>query len=134
MNEPISDLEILLRSLEPELHEGTYVYSSVPPQTDLRGISPIATFLESEGLTVIVAERDAAKANLPILFRAAWITLTVNSDLQAVGLTAAFSTALGNVGISCNVIAGSYHDHIFVPIERAEEAMTALHALQRNAV
>ena len=72
-------------------------------------------------------------SHLPVLFRAAWISLHVHSDLQAVGLTAAFANALGSVGISCNVIAGAYHDHIFVPLEKAQAAMQALQDLQLRA-
>lgn len=133
MSKTVSDLALLLRCLEPVLNEGVYVYSSVPSETDLNSIMPIAIFREREGLTLIAPESEALKAKLPILFRAAWITLAVNSDLQSVGLTAVFASALGGAGISCNVMAGAYHDHIFVPVERAEEAMSVLRSLQLNA-
>ncbi len=96
-------------------------------------MSPVVTVTEAEGLTLVLPEQQALDAGLAILFRAAWITLTVHSDLQAVGLTAAFATALGEAGISCNVVAGAYHDHIFVPVEKGESAMDALRALQRGA-
>jgi hypothetical protein len=66
------------------------------------------------------------------MFRAGWITLTVNSDLQAVGLTAVFASALGKAGISCNVVAGAYHDHIFVPIERTSEAIKVLKNMETS--
>ena len=133
MSDPVHDLTLLVSSMEPVLNEGVYVYSAVPPETDLNSIQLIATFREREGLTIIASESEALKAGLPILFRAAWITLTVKSDLQSVGLTAVFSSALGNAGISCNVMAGAYHDHIFVPAERAEEAMSVLRFLQLKA-
>lgn len=129
MKPPISDLKTLLRSLNPHLHDGVYVYSSVPFDTDLSSISVIGAFREDEGLTIILAESDADKAGFPILFRAAWITLTVNSSFEAIGMTAAFSTALGDAGISCNVVAGAFHDHVFVPIERAAEAMDVIRKL-----
>ncbi|MES2936347.1 MAG: ACT domain-containing protein [Pseudomonadota bacterium] len=129
----VSDLTVLLRTLEPVLHEGVYVYSMVPAGADLGAIAAIATFREAEGTTVILPEPEALKARLPVLFRAAWITLKVHSDLQAVGLTAAFSRALSEAGISCNVVAAACHDHIFVPIERAGEAMQRLEALQKAA-
>ncbi|MFT3743367.1 MAG: ACT domain-containing protein [Pyrinomonadaceae bacterium] len=132
MTSPISDLKTLLRSLDPHLHDGVYVYSSVPFDTDLSSVPVIGTFREDEGLTIILAESDAEKAGFPILFRAAWITLTVNSSFEAIGMTAAFSTALGNAGISCNVVAGALHDHVFVPIERAEDAMFVLSELSRR--
>ncbi len=130
VNEPLSDLAELLRSMEPELHEGVYVYSVVPAHTDLGGIAAVAVFREAEGVTLVTPEAVALEAKLPVLFRAAWITLKVHSDLQAVGLTAAFSRALGNAGISCNVMAAAHHDHIFVPVEKAAEAVAALRALQ----
>lgn len=129
----VSNLAALLRSMEPELHDGVYVYASVPPDCDLGGLALIAMMREREGVTVVVPEADALRASLPIMFRAAWITLTVHSDLEAVGLTAAFATALGDAGISCNVIAGAFHDHIFVPVDRGADALRALHALQHAA-
>jgi hypothetical protein len=130
MNEPLSDLTALLRSMEPELNDGVYVYSVVPANADLSGIPALAFFREAEGVTLITREAVALEARLPVLFRAAWITLKVHSDLHAIGLTAAFSRALGAAGISCNVVAGAHHDHIFVPVERAAEAMAELRALQ----
>jgi hypothetical protein len=130
---PISDLALLLRSLVPELHDGVYVYSSVATDRDLAAVSPIVMVREAEGVTVVVAEHEAERAGLPVLFRAAWITLTVSSDLQAVGLTAAFATALGAAGIPCNVVAGAYHDHVFVPADRGGEALAALRRLQETA-
>ncbi len=94
-------------------------------------MQPLATFREREALTVIVREEDALAAGLSPLFRCAWIALTVHSDLEAVGLTAAVASALYERGISCNVVAAAYHDHLFVPIERADDAIAALLALQQ---
>jgi hypothetical protein len=134
MTNPIADLNTLLASMSPELQPGVYVYATVPFAYDLGNIVPLATFREREGLTIIVEEREALKAGIDPLFRAAWITLTVHSDLQAVGLTAAFATALGKANVSCNVVAAAYHDHIFVPMESAEAAMIALQQLQCNGL
>ena len=128
MSTPVSDLTTLLRSMEPQLHPGVFVFASVPHETDLSSISAISTFREAEGLTLITSE--AIRANLPVLFRTAWITLQVHSDLQAVGLTAAFARTLGEAGISCNVVAAAYHDHIFVPIQSAQAELSALRQLQ----
>lgn len=128
---PISTLSVLLGSMEPELRRGVYAYCVVPQHTDLSALAPVVTVAESEGLTLVLPESQAVDAGLAVLFRAAWITLTVHSDLQAVGLTAAFATALGQADISCNVVAGAYHDHIFVPVEQAQSAMAALRALQK---
>ena len=129
----VCDLAVLLRTLEPELHDGVYVDASDPAGHALGGLTMIAMVREREGVTVVVSEAEAVRAGLPVVFRAAWITLTVHSDLQAIGLTAAFATALGNAGISCNVIAGAFHDHLFVPVDRGADALRVLRALQRAA-
>lgn len=131
MNHAISNLSVLLRSMEPLLHAGVYVYCVVPHGTDIAALSPVATVVESEGLTLVLPEAQALHAGLAALFRAAWITLKVHSDLQAVGLTAAFASALGQAGISCNVVAGAFHDHIFVPAHQGQSAMAVLKALQQ---
>jgi hypothetical protein len=133
MKPPVANLAVLLRTLEPVLNEGVYVYSLVPAGTDLEVMPVVATVHEKGGVTIIAREADVLRAELPILFRAAWITLMVHSDLHAVGLTAAFASALGNAGISCNVVAGAHHDHLFVPVERAQDAMSVLRELQRRA-
>jgi hypothetical protein len=133
MSQPISDLDQLLASMHPELNEGVYVFASVPVETDVKALDPVATFREKEGLTLVVEEETAKRAGLDALFRSAWITLTVHSDLQAVGLTAAFSKSLGEAGISCKVIAAAYHDHIFVPVDTAKDAMALLSLLQQRA-
>jgi hypothetical protein len=129
--QPGSALSQLLGTLEPVLNEGVYAFASLPPGRSPEGLDPIATMREAEGLTVVVKESTALACGLPILFRAAWLTLTVASDLESIGLTAAFSTALGRAGISCNVIAGACHDHLFVPEAKGWAALEVLKALQR---
>lgn len=133
MSNPVTNLAELLQSMQPALNEGVYVFASVPPNTDIGSLEPIATFREAEGLTLIVEEQQARKARLTTLFRAAWITLTVHSDLQAVGLTAAVATALAQANISCNVVAAAFHDHLFVPVESGDEALAVLQQLQRGS-
>lgn len=133
MSQPVSDLAQMLASMQPELNEGAYVFSSVQADTDVSRLAPIATFREREGLTVIVDESTALREGLPVLFRAAWITLTVHSDLQAVGLTAAVAEVLTKASISCNVVAAAFHNHIFVPADRAADALAELAGLQARA-
>lgn len=83
---------------------------------------------------MIVEEGKASKAGLTPLPRvAAWITLTVHSDVNAAGLTAAFAPALGDANISCNVVSAAFHDRIFVPVDDAKRALAALEALQERA-
>jgi hypothetical protein len=89
----------------------------------------VMQFKEREGTTLIVHKELADRLQLEYSFVAAWITLTVHSSLAAVGLTAAFSTALASRGISCNVVAAYYHDHIFVDKRDLEAAMEVLRGL-----
>ena len=119
--------------MRPVLNEGVYCFVRVPPGFDVTPVKPIATFLEREGLSLIIEEHVAVTHRLTTAFRAAWITLTVHSDLNAVGLTAAISTALADAGISCNVVAAVHHDHLFVPIDRAADAMRVLNSLHEES-
>lgn len=130
---PTTDLRELLRTLQPRRNPGVYAFVSVPAGVSTAALEPIASFLEREGLTLIVEAQRAAAAGLTILLRAAWLTLDVHSDLGASGLTAAVTSALADAGISCNVVAAAHHDHLFVPIETADAALTTLQALQLRA-
>jgi hypothetical protein len=130
---PITDLAALLRTMQPVLNPGTYVFASVPGGQQMPVDAVVASIREPEGLSVVMEESAAQRARLSPVFRCAWITLSVNSDLYALGLTAAFSSALARAGISCNVIAGVNHDHLFVPIEQANPALEALRALQAQS-
>lgn len=131
---PISDLAALLKSLQPELNSGTYSFASLPSGHTVGIADVVAVIQEPEGTSVVVNSADLSRLGLRSDFLCAWITLTVNSDLEAVGLTAAFSSALGSAGISCNVVAGTNHDHIFVPVSQAAAAMKVLQGLQERAI
>ncbi|WP_264653053.1 ACT domain-containing protein [Pseudomonas sp. JUb96] len=121
-------LSKLLSGMKPELNDGDYVFCTLAPGMRL-DVEVLGSFREKEGLTVILERSQAQALGLQYSYVAAWITLTVHSALDAVGLTAAFATALGNAGISCNVIAAYYHDHIFVAKEDAQRAVEVLQAL-----
>ncbi|MGI5466424.1 ACT domain-containing protein [Streptomyces sp. CA-132043] len=120
-----SDLRTLLSGMRPELNAGRYVFTTVEDGVP-SGVSPVATVAEDEGLTLVVRREEADAAGLAYEYVAGWITLRVHSALEAVGLTAAVSRELADAGLSCNVIAGFHHDHLFVPYEHAERAMTVL--------
>lgn len=124
-----TDLQKLLRDMHPVLNSGAYVFCNIPDINIIKDVTFIGSFKEAEGWTVVLAREMADELGLKYSFTAAWITLTVHSALEAVGLTAAFSKALAEVNIPCNVIAGFYHDHIFVPTEKAALAMETLHRL-----
>ena len=130
----ISHLPQLLRSMQAQLEDGVYVYVCLPHGSDLSHVSYLAMFREHEGITLIMPEQTAIALGFDILFRCAWISLSVHSDLEAVGFTAAFSSALGAKGISCNVVAAAYHDHVFVPYEKAQQAMDCLQSLSNQAL
>jgi hypothetical protein len=119
------DLTTLLATLRPERHPGTFVFTTsragVPG-----GASPVATVVEDEGLTLVLPRAQADALGLPYDFTASWITLRVHSALDAVGLTAAVAVALAEAGIPCNVVAGNHHDHLFVPADHSDAALTIL--------
>jgi len=125
-----SELAKLVKHLNPELNEGEYVFVSMQnsdmiPRTDI-----IFEFREKEGTTLIMERQMAHQLNLSYDYVAAWITLKIHSSLDVVGLTALFSTELAENGISCNVVAAYYHDHIFVNQRDKEKAMEVLNSLQ----
>lgn len=124
-----TNLSTLLASLSPRLNPGRYVFCSVPQPTVVQVAAALGSFREAEGTTLILAREEAERLGLAYEYLAAWITLEVHSSLAAVGLTAAFATALAGEGISCNVIAGYHHDHLFVAEADAERAMAALQRL-----
>ncbi|MDP9076229.1 MAG: ACT domain-containing protein [Bacteroidota bacterium] len=123
------DINTLLRSMTPKLNGGDYVFCTIKNLADIDIQQTISIFKEEEGWTVILAKDLANQSGLSYSYVAAWITLTIHSSLEAVGLTAAFANALAKEGISCNVVAAFYHDHIFVAKKDAEKAMEALKRL-----
>lgn len=128
----VSDLSTLLASMKPVLQPETFVFCTLPEADwSLIGeLDPVVTVKEMEGLTLVVSEAMASAHGLGASRPMRMITLTVHSDLEAVGLTAAFADALTRAGVSANVVAGYHHDHIFVPERQADDAMAALIRLQ----
>ena len=124
-----TNLATLLKAAKPEHNVGDYVFCRVADAGGFPVDEVIMIFKEKEAVTLIVKKEWADRNRLEYSFVAAWITLTVHSSLAAVGLTAAFSTALAAAGISCNVVAAYYHDHIFVDTRDLERAMDVLRKL-----
>ena len=121
-----TNLFLILSSLQPTINEGDYVFCAVKENFTVEELDALMIFKEEEGSTLIVRKETADKYNLDYSFVASWITLKVHSSLEAVGLTAAFSKALTEEKISCNVIAGFYHDHIFVAKNDGARAVKVL--------
>ena len=124
-----TNLNNLLKNMTPVLNDGDYVYCVISDVSSIDIKEIIGLFKEEEAITVILKKEIADQLHLKYEYIAAWITLTVHSSLAATGLTAAFANALAAEGISCNVVAAYYHDHIFVAKEDAERAMKALKKL-----
>jgi len=118
------DLAALLSTMEPELQPGRYVFTTTArvPET----ANPVALVREAEVVALVLDQGQADRLGLPYEYIAAMITLRVHSSLDAVGLTAAVARQLATGGISCNVVAGYFHDHLFVPIDKADLAVNLL--------
>jgi len=127
-----TDLKKLLQGLEPKLHEGEFVFCILDSFERVFEFNPIGIFQEDEAVTVILPKAKADEVALPYSVLMAWITFTVHSSLEAVGLTAAVSKALTDARINCNVVAAYYHDHIFVPAKDAKRAMDVLEKLSKQ--
>ena len=127
------DLRKLLASMSPVMIDGEFVFGSFENARygDHSDLEPIATVIESEGLTLVIPKSKADEYGLSYESVFKGITLKIHSSLEAVGLTAAISSKLTEHGISANVIAGYFHDHIFVQSAHAEKAIIALDELTR---
>ncbi|TIP03331.1 MAG: ACT domain-containing protein [Mesorhizobium sp.] len=125
-----TDLQKLLASMRPRLYPDVYVFATLPPGVVLpEGVESVMRFIEREGLTLIVAEHEAKAAGLAGTFRCRMITLDIHSSLEAVGFLAAITTRLAAAGMGVNPVSAFYHDHLFVPADRAEEALAILRQL-----
>jgi uncharacterized protein len=119
-------LDRLLKKMKPALNEGDYVFCTRKDMKAFVFDDIIMAFKEKEGITIILEQQVADRLQFEYSFVAKWITLTVHSSLEAVGLTAAFSKALTEENISCNVVAGYFHDHIFVNKKDFKKALIVL--------
>ncbi|MGW2017874.1 ACT domain-containing protein [Streptomyces sp. NPDC001927] len=126
------NLDRLVAGMRPELNSGRYVFTTVDGPAPA-GVVPVVTVAEPEGLTLVVRQEEADAAGLAYDYVAGWITLRVHSALDAVGLTAVVAQGLAEAGLSCNVVAGFHHDHLFVEHARAAEALAVLRGIAERA-
>ncbi len=125
-----TNLKMLLGSMRPELQPGTYVFVTLPLDQSLpEGVPPLMVFGEKEGWTCIVSEEAAGRVGLSGTFPCRMITLSIHSSLEAVGFLAAILPRLAAAGMGVNPVSGFYHDHLFVPADRADDAMRILEEL-----
>ena len=131
------DLGKLLKGMSPEVVDGKYFLASVP-ESEIMVIANYLDYItciyrEEEGLTILFSEEiedeiggiSGEKVAGPF----ALITLSINSDLSAVGFLAKITDVLAKEGISVNAFSAYFHDHLLVPYERKKDAMEALKKL-----
>ncbi|MBZ9921508.1 MULTISPECIES: ACT domain-containing protein [unclassified Mesorhizobium] len=125
-----TDLKTLLASMMPQLIAGIHVFATLPAGVSVpEGLEAVMLFRECEGTTLILPEDEAQAAGLEAVFRCRMITLNIHSSLEAVGFLAAITARLAAAGMGVNPVSAFYHDHLFVPVDRAEEAMRLLREL-----
>lgn len=127
------DLKHLLAQMAPVLDAQTYVFVTLPDRAVPAGLEPRMLMQEGEGTTIVIASSAADAAGLSGEFPCRMITLNVHSALAAVGFLAKVTTRLAGLGMGVNPVAGFFHDHLFVPQGRADDAMTALREMVREA-
>jgi len=128
------DLDTLLQSMKREMQEGVFVFCTLPEGREIPAdFKPVHIFQEREGAAFVVRREEAEAVGLPYQFASRLITLTVHSSLESVGFLAAITASLAEAGISVNAVSAFYHDHLFVPVERAEDAKLLLQRLAGRA-
>jgi uncharacterized protein len=127
------NLEILLQKMTPVMQAGIFVFCSIPEDEEIPAtLRPVLIFREREGTAFIIRREEAEAAGLPHQFASRMITLTVHSSLEAVGFLAAITNRLAEAGISVNAVSAFYHDHLFVPEQRADEALHLLQDMSKH--
>jgi hypothetical protein len=124
-----TDLARMLAGMNPTMDDAVYVFATVTEPIDETALQPRMQFHEAEGTTLIVTQAAAMTHELPCEFPSRMITLNVHSSLAGVGFLSLVTTRLAALGMGVNPVAGFYHDHLFIPQDRADEALAALHAL-----
>ncbi len=129
-----TNLAVLIGGMKPRLHDAVYVFATLPPGQPMPPVvEPVMVFREAEGRTFILTEEEVRMVGLDATFRCRMITLEIHSALEAVGFLAAITSRLAAAGMGVNPVSAFYHDHLFVPADRAEEAMAVLEEMAQEA-
>jgi hypothetical protein len=127
---PETNLEKLIKTMQPVLQDGLFVFhASKKNFKELLAFEPVQLFMETEGTAAILKKEIADENGLEYAFISRMITLNVYSSLEAVGFLAAITKELAHEGISVNAVSAYYHDHLFVPAEKAEQALKILESM-----
>lgn len=135
-----ADLSALLSTLHFTVHPEVFIFATAPPSSppSFSALSPSEiqmSLREAEGTTVIVTLSNLKKycPDLDYQFPSRMITLQVHSSLEAIGFMAVIATKLADRGISCNPVSGYYHDHLFVPVGKVDDALAVLTRIAEDA-
>ena len=127
-----TDLSKLLSSLEIMVSDEVFVFATIATGTMPAGLAPQMAFAEAEGLSLILTKTQAAAHDMAYEYESKMITLNIHSSLEAVGFMAHISALLADAGISVNPVAGFYHDHLFVPVAKVDEACQILRMISSS--
>ena len=125
-------LDKLISSMQPELVDGVFVFVTLGDRTVTASINPRMVFQEAEGTTLIALKSEAETAGLSYEFPCRMITLNIHSSLEAVGFLAKITAQLAAHGMGVNPVSAFFHDHLFVPNGREDEAMEILRSMAEN--
>ena len=128
-----TDLDTLLSEMTATLAEDIFVFATLPSRKVPEDLDPLMVYQEAEGTTLILTRSEAVRHDIPHDFPCRRITLNVHSALEAVGFIARIAAELAKAGMGVNPVAGYYHDHLFVPADRAEDAMAILLDISQRA-
>ncbi len=126
-------VERLLKNMNPEINMGEYVFCTVDNLKKINFTDLVAYIKEKEGFTLVMEKNKAISLGLDFRFTSSWITLNVHSSLDAIGFNSIISNSLTENKISCNLIAGFYHDHLFVNKKDAKRAINILKILSQRS-
>ncbi|KAM0260177.1 hypothetical protein ACHAQJ_002943 [Trichoderma viride] len=123
----------LLATLTTTLHETTFVFATLTDPANLPSLAETQLlFKETEGITVIVSKEYATAHKIDFFFPCKMITLNVTSSLEAVGFMAVIATRLAANNMGVNPVSGFYHDHLFIPLGREQEAIEVLRRMREE--
>ncbi len=131
----VDDLTEMVAGMSPVLQPETFVFCTMFSNSDAGEAISVARAMihEDEGVSLVLPREEAVRLGMIFDQTYAQITLMVYSSLEGVGLTASVASKLAERGIACNMVAGTQHDHVFVPYRMKEDAMDALNELQAAA-
>jgi uncharacterized protein len=126
-----TELSEVLRTLQVSCDEQEYGFATTSPKGQVSLTDALCIFREDEGLTVIAQKDYLDRQGLSCDGTYAKLTIEVHTSLELVGLTAVLAQTLADSGISANVVAAYYHDHVFVSFGVRQKAIDVLLALKQ---